>query len=42
VIIGTSIYDFNWVYALLLIVSSLGLILAVDKLLIKKEVEHVA
>ena len=42
VIIGTSIYAFNWVYALLLIVSSLGLILAVDKLLIKKEVEHVA
>jgi hypothetical protein len=42
VIIGTSIYDFNWVYALLLIVSSLGLILAVDKLLIKKEVENVA
>ncbi len=42
VIIGASIYAFNWVYALLLIVSSLGLILAVDKLLIKKEVEHVA
>lgn len=42
VIIGASIYAFNWIYALLLIVSSLGLILAVDKLLIKKEEENVA
>lgn len=42
VIIGASIYSFNWIYALLLIVSSLGLILAVDKILIKKEVENVA
>lgn len=42
VIICASIYAFNWVYALLLIASSLGLILAVDKLLIKKEVENVA
>ena len=42
VIAGASIYAFNWVYALLLIMSSLGLIFAVDKLLIKKEVENVA
>lgn len=42
VITGASIYAFNWVYALLLIMSSLGLIFAVDKLLIKKEVENVA
>ena len=40
VITGASIYSFNWVYALLLTMSSLGLILAVNKLLIKKEVEN--
>ncbi|MBU3619941.1 hypothetical protein [Polynucleobacter sp. JS-Fieb-80-E5] len=40
VIAGASIYSFNWVYALLLTMSSLGLILAVNKLLIKKEVEN--
>ena len=42
VIIGASIYAFNWVYVVLLAISSLGLILAVDNLLIKKEVKHVA
>ncbi len=42
VITGASIYAFNWVYALLLIMSSLGLIFAVNKLLMKKEVQNVA
>ncbi len=42
VIIGASIYAFNLIYATLIIVSSLGLIFAVDKLLIKEEVKNVA
>jgi len=41
VIIGASIYAFNWIYGILLTISSLGLIMAVNKLLIKKEVENV-
>jgi len=42
VIIGASIYAFNWIYALLLAISALGLILAVNMLLTKKEVVNVA
>lgn len=42
VIAGAAIYAFNWIYVVLLVIGSLGLILAVNKLLINKEVDDVA
>lgn len=40
VILGAAMYAFNWIYALLLTISALGLVFAVDNLLIKKEVKN--